>query len=497
MRTSLYAKIIPWFFISLAILVVLFVLLFKIDFRLTPGNPFQEQNGDQLLNIAWKIASELSVAPEDKREDIIAEYAKMYNVDLYVFSHEGYQIMGPHIALPSEVLKVVSEPGFPPGRHDPGRPERGIHHPPDHSRALPKKPPKQKHDSPRFSVKSSNPTTYWVGVRVPMRVEYLPPHPVIMLMASDSMTGHGLFWNPLPWIIAIGLFVILGILMWIPFIRNITRPIVKMTHAAEEMSKGHFDVQLDKPRSDEIGRLGLSINVMAKRLKGYLSGQRRFLADISHELSSPIARAKLALSIAEPQTEGKAKKRIRNALGELENMSDLVNKLLALTRSEIGPQKIKLQSVNIADIAQKAIDREKTEDSNIQLNIGEDLFVSADEDLLLRAIGNLIRNAVRYACQDGPITISAQKNNDNVIIEVSDHGPGVAEMELNYIFEPFYRAEGSRNRKTGGVGLGLAIVKKCVEACKGTVSATNIENEGFSVKIVLKKIATTHTKNCP
>ena len=429
-----------------------------------------------MINLAWQISSDLSRVPRSDWNDILKEYSEKQNVAMYLFDPEGRQLAGAPVTLPPNVLEFL---------HRPFRPGPGKSRPGGGPSMMPNRPPPQQETDPRFSAHSNNPTRYWVGVRAPVIMGPGPTRPAIFLAASDSITGHGLFWDPLPWIFALGLFAVLGIALWIPIIRTITRPLGKITRATESMARGHFEVQLDERRSDEIGSLTQSINEMAKRLNGYLTGQRRFLADISHELSSPIARAKLALSIAEPETDGKAQKRIRNALGELENMSDLVNKLLALTRTEVGPQKIRLIPVDMLEAARRAVEEENTGDADIRIDMQPDITALADPELLSRALVNLVRNAVNYAGAAGPITISAHQSVDMVTIEIRDLGPGVPAMELDYIFEPFYRAEASRSRKTGAVGLGLAVVKSCVEACKGTVTATNLSPRGFSVTVSL------------
>jgi two-component system sensor histidine kinase CpxA len=114
------------------------------------------------------------------------------------------------------------------------------------------------------------------------------------------------------------------------------------------------------------------------------------------------------------------------------------------------------------------------------------LVVRGDTELLTRALSNLLRNAVRYAGEAGPITVSAQREQDEVKIIVADRGPGVPAHDLPRIFDPFYRADASRDRETGGVGLGLAIVKTCIESCGGAVSCRNLEPAGLEVTIRLQ-----------
>jgi len=124
--------------------------------------------------------------------------------------------------------------------------------------------------------------------------------------------------------------------------------------------------------------------------------------------------------------------------------------------------------------------------AQITVEILQPVTAIAEPNLLLRALSNLIRNAVRYAGADGPIAISASQNADGVLITVSDCGPGLPPDELDRVFTPFYRLDASRNRSTGGAGLGLAIVKSCVEASGGTVQCRNREPHGLAVEIRLR-----------
>jgi two-component system sensor histidine kinase CpxA len=171
---------------------------------------------------------------------------------------------------------------------------------------------------------------------------------------------------------------------------------------------------------------------------------------------------------------------------EVEQMSRLVNELLSFSKAGLTPREIKLEPVNLAATARRVLESEATQNSQVQIQIPDNLSVLAQPELLSRALSNLVRNAVRYAGQAGPITVSALRKDDTVVVTVADQGPGVPEASLQQIFDPFFRAEASRSRDTGGVGLGLAIVKTCVEACQGTVSARNLAPQGLEVQIALK-----------
>jgi two-component system sensor histidine kinase CpxA len=124
-------------------------------------------------------------------------------------------------------------------------------------------------------------------------------------------------------------------------------------------------------------------------------------------------------------------------------------------------------------------------EADIQLDVSTDLQVHSLRDALDRAIGNVLRNAARYAADSGPVQIHAAQQDGQTVIRISDQGPGVPPETLPRLFEPFYRPEAARRRSTGGSGLGLAITKRCIEACHGTVTAKLREPTGLEIVISL------------
>ncbi len=259
-----------------------------------------------------------------------------------------------------------------------------------------------------------------------------------------------------------------------------------MTRATEEIARGRFDVAIHEPRADEIGRLALAINHMTARLSAFVKGQKRFLGDVAHELGSPIARIQFGLGALEQRVSRENHKRVVDVMEDIDHMSQLVNELLAFSRAEMNTRTVKLESIDLLSVIQAAVKREVTPAAQITLKVDPEIRILASAELMTRALANLLRNAVKYAGDAGPITVSAEKKADGIALEVRDTGPGVPENLLDQLFEPFFRPEPSRDRDSGGVGLGLAIVKTCVETCDGTVSARNLKPSGFAVTITLK-----------
>ena len=300
------------------------------------------------------------------------------------------------------------------------------------------------------------------------------------------MSAGGLFFDYKPWV-AVGLGAVLfSALLWAPLVRGITHSIAQMTHTTRQIAEGRFDARTREGRRDELGLLGQSINRMAARLAGFVTGQKRFLGDVAHELCSPLARIQVALGILEQRADEKQQGYVNDLREEVQHMSSLVNELLSFSKASLGVSTIKLKPVRLREVVDKAVSREEAEGAQIRLEVADDLCVLAEPELLLRSLANLLRNAIRYAGAAGPITVSARRADQDVVITVSDCGPGVPEAELAQIFDPFYRLDSSRDASTGGVGLGLAIVKTCVESCRGTVACRNRQPSGLEVDLKLR-----------
>ena len=336
----------------------------------------------------------------------------------------------------------------------------------------------------KFIMRAGEPPLYWIGVKLPLSPSVgSSPQPMTLLLASKSLGSGGLLFDFTPWIFA-GAGVLFGsALFWFPLVRGMTRSLRQMTRAAGAIAQGQFDTEVDTARSDELGRLGSSLNLMAARLREFVTGQKRFLGDIAHELCSPLARMELALGVLDQRADEKQRAYVADVREEVRHMSGLLNELLSFTKAGLCAE-IVLKPVLLLDLVHNAVSREGSD--IVQIEVDRDHCVMAEPDLLTRAIANVIRNSIRYAGSDGPIRVLAVAQGDGVLLRIMDCGPGVPEESLPRLFDPFFRPEAARTRETGGAGLGLAIVKSCVEACGGVVAVKNIEPRGLEVRIQLR-----------
>jgi two-component system sensor histidine kinase CpxA len=473
MRFSLFSKIMLWFFLNLLLLGLVLAFVFNSDLRFSPR--FSSTN--RLETLSHQLTEETEGSTRVERDEILQKYSETYQVEFFIFDDAGAQLAGRQLVLPAEVaaeLTRVRGPGPPVLRREDG----------GNQDLRPPRPP-----SPFFYVRTSEPSLYWSGSPIFLFEQDKPePTRARLIAASNSSSGHGLFFDPSPWIF-LGLVIFGGsILFWLPFVRDITKAIRNLTGATEQIAEERFDVRVSEKRTDELGRLGRAINHLASRLSGFVHGQKRFLGDISHELNSPLARMQFALSILEERVSHEHQPYVQDVKEEVELMSKLVGELLTYSKVGIQAPHVKLEQVRLRPLIEQVVARETTNhEADVRLNVDEDMTALAQPELLVRAVGNVVRNAVRYAGHAGPIIIAANKNGEGLVhLTIADQGSGVPEDALDNLFDPFYRIETDRARETGGSGLGLAIVKTCVEACGGKVAARNLSPQGLEVSISLQ-----------
>ena len=335
-------------------------------------------------------------------------------------------------------------------------------------------------------MKTDNPKRYWIWMRTAVNDRApQPPTPATLVLVTESLSAGGLLVDYTPFLWVGGGAVIFSVLFWLPLVGSITRSLAQMNSATMQMADGKFDVRVNEKRRDELGELGGAINRMASRLAGFVTGQKRFTGDIAHELCSPIARMQMAVGILEERGDPKDRQYVEDMREEVQHISSLVNELLSFSKASLGTTSLRLETVTLRPLAEKAARRETRNGEQVRVDVPDDLTAIADPELVVRALANLVRNAVRYAGEAGPITITASRLEGEVELVVADSGPGVPDGELPKLFDPFYRVDTSRARETGGVGLGLSIVKTCIESCHGSVTCRNRQPSGLEVVIHL------------
>jgi len=276
----------------------------------------------------------------------------------------------------------------------------------------------------------------------------------------------------------------------------LTSPIRKLRTAAQQLASGDLKTRVSKNlggRKDELADLGHDFDLMADRIEALLESQGRLYRDISHELRSPLARLHVALELARQRSGKEAAEDLDRIEREAERLNELIGHMRTLTVLESGGENIQYAPVEldllVREIAEDADFEARNQNRKVNVMKSEGVKVNGNEEMLRRAVENVVRNAVRYTPEDSEVEISLisrQDNSENYAhITVRDHGSGVPEEVLGDLFRPFYRVGDARDRKTGGTGIGLAITEKAVRLHGGTVTASNAADGGLIVEIKL------------
>lgn len=294
---------------------------------------------------------------------------------------------------------------------------------------------------------------------------------------------NGLPWQPL----SIGL--IASLIFAALLARHLSRPIIGLRKAFNEVAEGQFKPAQAKhaPRwPDELSDLTLDFARTSAQLKMLIDNQRRLLHDVSHEVRSPLARMQLAIDLARQQPE-RTQESMQRLERESGRINQLVEELLTLSRLEARACGELSENVDLAELLHEIVEDARFEAEakpcRISLGNAERIRVKGRSELLLRAIENVVRNAIRYSPANSPILIDLHCSGTHACISVEDCGPGVAESALEAIFDPFVRLQDSRSND--GYGLGLAITRQTLEAHGGSVRASNREHGGLRVEMSL------------
>ena len=529
---TLYGQVLLWFFLNLTLVAAVLFFVLKIQFRVDPRELLGSRTREQFRAAASVMSGELRNSPRVEWEQILERYAGSYGVDIALYRPEGQLLwVGEELQLPEQLLLEAGKrparrirpggSGVPLRRSEGAGPGIRQDAPGERleERRFPRRPgvegrgrgtestdpigesefPGDRRQRPQnlrgsseereaeviYAGKAGKPRKHWVAARVSLGSrEFLHPPEGMLVASSETLGGNRIFYDGRPWLWAIagGLFV--SALIWLPFVGRVSRRLRRLTSAAESISEGDFDVEVASKRTDELGRLSRAVQRMANRLDDYLKGQKRFLGDIAHELCSPLARLRMSVGVLEQKIPSGSRQDLDSLNEEAEELSQLINELLDFSKASIAVDSLPAHDIIVASLLAQLSERDGM-GGKVDIQCPPDLRVTANTDLLRRALGNVLRNALRYAGDGGPIELRAEKKGKSVIIEVRDRGPGIPEDWLERIFEPFTRPEKARTREAGGAGLGLAIAQTCVEGMGGRIRAENRSGGGLTVRLEL------------
>ena len=281
--------------------------------------------------------------------------------------------------------------------------------------------------------------------------------------------------------------------------RRLMQPLQQVATAARSVSELSLDARIpDVSRDAEIQDVTRVLNEMLARLEAafaaqqiLIASQRRFVADASHELRSPLSnlRGTVEVALRRPRTSDDYRETLQVSLTEIERLSRIVTALLTLSRADAGQSVRGFEPCDLPAIAAQSVAAyaARAAENQVQIDLvgPPDLRIMGDADRLREVADNLLDNALRHTPMGSRITVSVEREGEYCSLKVGDDGPGLDAADLERVFDRFYRADASRARQSGGLGLGLAIVKTIVEGHRGAVRAGNRDGGGalFTVRL--------------
>ena len=303
-------------------------------------------------------------------------------------------------------------------------------------------------------------------------------------------------WLGLPSIVGAGAGIALALACAHALARGTTKPLREMAAVASAMARGEHGRQVAVTSSDEVGELARAFNRMTQELAETDRLRRDLVANVSHELRTPLGALQAVLEnvvdgVSEPDPET-----LRTMLAQTRRLGRLVTQLLDLSRLESGEQPFDIRPFAIEGVMQSAAREARLhapEDVVFSIEAPAGLLVEGDSERIHQVVMNLVENAVRYSPRPGRVALRAAGVDGKVVLEVDDEGPGIADADLERVFERFYRGDGrervAAGADRGGAGLGLAIARWIVDLHGGTIRAERREPQGSHMVVTLPRSA--------
>ncbi len=311
---------------------------------------------------------------------------------------------------------------------------------------------------------------------------YRIPHPEL-----DAWHRESLLW-PLS---ALGIALVVLTLFSLLVTLSITRPLSRLRSAVHDLGQASYQqnsLARLAARRDEFGVLAKDFNKMGARLQSLIGSQRQLLRDVSHELRSPLARLRIALALAERAETEQRQTLWPRLTRECDRLEDLISEILTLARVDAEQAHAEPVDLNALLGSVRKDAQLSAPEQEVKLEAQPGLTLQGWPTLIERAVDNLVRNALRFNPQGQPIEISAQREQDTIVLSVRDHGPGAAPEHLAQLGEPFFRAPG---QEAAGHGLGLAIARKAAERHGGNLVLENHPQGGFVARLELPLVVVT------
>jgi len=268
------------------------------------------------------------------------------------------------------------------------------------------------------------------------------------------------------------------------FQKRLLRPVQSLDAGVKQLSAGHLDFVLPVLAHDELGALTDAFNQMVRRVKQMIQARDQLLLDVSHELRSPLTRMNVALALL-PDDENRA------GMGaDLNEMEAMITELLELERLRDG-RGLRCERQDLVPILHDLANSYQQKSPGICFaDIPPQILLDIDGEKIRTVLRNIFDNAAKYSLPNSrPQEIFAELNSERVVVRISDDGPGIPDADISNLFEPFFRVDRSRSKKTGGYGLGLSICKRIMEAHGGSIVVQNNAGRGASFTLTLPATA--------
>lgn len=280
---------------------------------------------------------------------------------------------------------------------------------------------------------------------------------------------------------ALGAGIALVIARWVA--RGLTQPLRDMARAARRMATGDYSARVITDSRDEVGELAEAFNRMSAELEGLERLRRDLVANVSHELKTPISALRAHLENLLDGVERPDPETLGVMLVQSERLGRLVDELLDLSRLETGDVPLEREHIALGPLVSRVLSEIQVARPGEGVTLADDVppdlpAVYADRERVHQVLFNLLDNAVRFTPAGGRVTVTASRHDGSVDVAVADTGPGISAEHLPHVFERFFRADQARSRVDGGTGIGLAIARSVVEAHGGRIWAESEPGRG-------------------
>ena len=305
-------------------------------------------------------------------------------------------------------------------------------------------------------------------------IQHGPGNFVFVLQKEHVMATGWEWWM----LVQIALLITIVFATYLMIRRNL-KPLEFLSVGVQQIGEGHLDHQVPRSRLLEFDRLAEAFNTMTVRIRSMLHAKEQLLLDVSHELRSPLTRMKIALEMI---PDGPMKE---NMKGDIREMEMMISEILEAARLRNATGKLNCATIPAKRQLEDVSDLYKNHAPGLRIDdVPEDAGIHGDLMLLKIVLNNVITNAIKYSATEGePIRLTWMQNPGVVVIQVQDRGQGIPAEDLPYIFEPFYRVDKSRSKRTGGYGLGLSLCKTIMEAHQGKIEVKSLPGTGSTFSL--------------